>query len=490
MSIHRCRLCNDPAKHLLPCCHLVCDGCLSDMVQDGVSSAGGPVCKVDYENSERRCVTQFVVGDVVDLMMDLVEEPTEDPIDLEDTHASVQFASICVGIANLNVAHRPGIVGRIAALDQLVSALLMRKTGIQQTSLIDQATKEIDADIKAVQNQHDLLVVQRDHIDSVASAVAAVVSGVDAIAAATMVLTRVVHLQQMTLPPLAISRTAHYSARFESISKVYVGVDANGAIVWGRSIDDYVTINLNKPRLVFGSYGSGDGQLDYPRCTAITQQATILVGDCNNRVQEFTPQGQHMRYLAKDLDSSVAGLAVTSSGDVWVSTYNSDVIQLRSGTSGALTRSIECTHARVLALLPDGSLAVGSAGNSQVVLFDPHGTQRWTSTGSRFNYVFGVAAVDNELFVCEYSRHRIQVLSVADGRVLREFGSEQMRYPSRIAYDANARVLLVLEDDKVSVWSLNGNRLFAQRHRCTYRGLAIGEDGTVYLCGTHHILVI
>jgi WD40 repeat protein len=190
----------------------------------------------------------------------------------------------------------------------------------------------------------------------------------------------------------------------------------------------------------------------------------------------------------------VSGLAITSSGDVWVALLYSNRIQLRDGTSGALIRSIECsTPWGLLHLLRGGSLAVGCYSNHTVVLFDANGTQRWSSRGNGFNYVLGAAGVDNELFVCDYRNNRIQVLSITDGRFVRQFGGTgQMYYPSGIAYDANARVLLVLEKEKLSVWSLNGRCL----HKCGEHehynnpSITLSPDGTIYMTSDSHEIVI
>lgn len=121
------------------------------------------------------------------------------------------------------------------------------------------------------------------------------------------------------------------------------------------------------------------------------------------------------------------------------------------------------------------------------------------SAGNRlamtFTMLLGIVAVDNELFVCDYSFNCIQVLSIADGRFVRPMGADQMYCPTGIAFDPNTRLLPVTEEDNVSVWSLDGQRLHSWGSDGSQPGqfvnvsnaITVAADGTVYVAdGVNH----
>jgi hypothetical protein len=227
----------------------------------------------------------------------------------------------------------------------------------------------------------------------------------------------------------------------------------------------------------------------------MTLQGNLLVGDDTGRVQEFTPQGKYVRCLAQNLGSMVTDLAVTSNGDVWVSLYNCDAIQLHDGTSGALIRSVSCSRPWALALMSDGSIAVGCDGLPSIVLFDANGNQRWTCHLRNQTYTRDVAIADNELFVGDFVGKRIQVLSVMDGKITRQICLDEKISTSGIAYDANARVLFVAEHDDVSIWSLGGDFLhsFVTKHYINpmYRKqMAVASDGAIYIADSRDYRII
>ena len=93
-----------------------------------------------------------------------------------------------------------------------------------------------------------------------------------------------------------------------------------------------------------------------------------------------------------------------------------------------------------------------------IVRLNPDGSQHWSSAGngSFCDYVCGVAVGDDEVFVCDCSNDRLQVLSVSDGLFIRTIGDGKTMKPQRVAFDPIARVLLVGENGKILVWSLDG----------------------------------
>ena len=53
------------------------------------------------------------------------------------------------------------------------------------------------------------------------------------------------------------------------------------------------------PHSMFGSHGSGKGQFKYPRGIAFDSEQNVYVGEDrrNTRIQIFTANGEHLRWL-------------------------------------------------------------------------------------------------------------------------------------------------------------------------------------------------
>ena len=270
--------------------------------------------------------------------------------------------------------------------------------------------------------------------------------------------------------------------QIERMSQCINAVDTLRDALFGHR--DYTKIT-GQPTLVFGSEGSGDGQFAYPKCILFDKDNNILVGEhnFNQRIQVLNQQGQHVRYFATGLGSTVTGLTMTPDGNMWVALHDTKTLQLRNGATGDLISYIQLQDSPCgITLTADGaSLAVSFIDAKKVIFINVvDGTQLWESTGNEkfSNGLNGITIANNEVFVCDPNNHQLQVLSLTDGSFVHSIGGRgKMKYPSSVTIDAVSHVLLVGESDKVSVWSLEGVRLHWWGTLGNQPGQVIGVDG-------------
>ena len=460
VGVSVCPYCNDPdPTQQLPCCHSACGVCLADLLQEEPV-----VCRVVVGDTDMVCGTPFTRESVTDVQQQhKVEEgmcpnhPTQ-PLSLVCTTCSQQLCKQCthdekhttvkLGTFRKDLRTRlqqlvEQLVEDVATLDTLSTALWKHK-GATLHSISDedqrqQANKAIEADMKAIQLKRDQLVVHREHLHLAHT------------------LTRMQQLDKQSI-------NRQLPVLHRNVHTLFPSINLN------RFARDYTQIN--QPKMVFGGKGSGTGKLDHLRSIVVVNQhqqqyqdnVIILVGDDNQDVQVFSQLGQRERYLATNLGSAVTGIAVApDSNHVWLCLYGKKILQLCDITTGALVRSIQLDHmAWGITVLPDESLIMSFHRLRKVCRLSPDGVEQWSSAGNgniEYN-LCGIAVAEDEVFVCDWGNHQLQVLNVHNGRFIRTIGgSEQMDHPSDVTWDARAKVLLVGERDKVSVWSRDGRRI-------------------------------
>jgi hypothetical protein len=252
------------------------------------------------------------------------------------------------------------------------------------------------------------------------------------------------------------------------------------------------------PRLVFGSEGADAGQFNRPLGIALANDGNLVVGELTGmRLQTVDQQGQHVRFLTSD-GQNVYAVAMSLDGNgVWTS-HNTPAVHLRDITSGVVVRTINTGGNTVtgVCVCADGAVVVACLSAHQVVCFNPaDDSQRWASGGNGDfgNSVFGVTVSGQHVFVVDYEKHCVQVLSLADGTFVRTIGDNTvMAHSSAVAFDSHANVLIVAEHDKVSVWSVDdGVRRHVWGSEGTgpgqfgggghAMGVCVGADGTVFV---------
>ena len=286
-----CCLCNDLATRLLPCGHTTCDLCLKDLELDG------NVCKISPEDCEEMCNVLFSADEVVEIQSN--DSPGASihwcktcQTTVDDKHAEHEIVALDQAIqAKKDTMQEKAeqLTQDIGTLNQLASAI-WEHNGATLRSMSDegqrqQANKAIEADIKAIQLKRDQLVVHCEHFRLART------------------ITRMQQLEQQhidrRLPILQVTELAK-----QSIHTLFPSLNLTR---FGR---DYTKI-MGRPVRVFGREGHAEGQLYGPRCLCFDKYNNILVVDWHNRIQVFSREGHFLRTFHSDIDSDMAGLALT-----------------------------------------------------------------------------------------------------------------------------------------------------------------------------------
>ena len=134
----------------------------------------------------------------------------------------------------------------------------------------------------------------------------------------------------------------------------------------------------------FGSYGSANGQLQYPRDIAIDSQGLVYVADSwNRRIQKFSPDGKFVGQFGTKgsgpgqlsypvgitIDTAATGLVyVSEHGNARISVFTSDgVFVSRFGSKGSNIDQFNNPYG--LTLDKDGFLYVCDCGNGRLVVY-------------------------------------------------------------------------------------------------------------------------
>ena len=194
-----------------------------------------------------------------------------------------------------------------------------------------------------------------------------------------------------------------------------------GVAVWGDTVYVSDSSNHRVQKLSssgnfvskFGVYGSGEGQLYYPRGICIDPEGKIYVADHNNhRIQIFEPDGTFVSMIPPEEGNikNPWGVAFDSDGNLYVACYGSNTIKIftREGTFLKEYGQGQLTYPAGIAVDEEGySFVVEYGSNYRLHIFDPG--HELVKTLSGFNNPSHVSMnKDGFIFVCDYSNHRIQ----------------------------------------------------------------------------------
>jgi len=188
----------------------------------------------------------------------------------------------------------------------------------------------------------------------------------------------------------------------------------------------------------WGSYGDGAGQLNHPRAIVATSSEYIYVADTDNyRVQEFNNNGKFINQWGSTNDVSlsyVIGVAVDSSGDVYVADTNNRIVKFdkngnfitKFGSYGSGNGQFKDAHD--FCLDSSGNIYVADTGNNRIQKFDSNGNylMQWGSYGrsnGQFNAPLDVIldSLDN-VYVVDNGNHCIKKFD-SNGNYLMQFGN-------------------------------------------------------------------
>jgi subtilisin family serine protease/streptogramin lyase len=260
-------------------------------------------------------------------------------------------------------------------------------------------------------------------------------------------------------------------------------------------------------KFTFGSYGSGNGQLNRPKGIAVDKEGNVWVVDSNNnRVVKFNPKGE---YLSKFGTAGTGNgqfatphdIAFTANGNIWVTDTGNYRVQefdpsgkylAQFGSSG--TGSGKFTYPKGIAIGPNGHIWVSDYLYRRVEEFSASGEFiRAVGQGGEeqitFSYPDGIA-VDSagSVWVADWHNNRVQELS-STGGLLGKFGIEgegdgQLKGPSAI--DIKPSGDLVITDrstGRVQQFTTAGEYVtqFGYHNVSEQEGVAVAPNGIVYV---------
>ena len=237
----------------------------------------------------------------------------------------------------------------------------------------------------------------------------------------------------------------------------------------------------------WGTFGTGDGQFDFPSGIAVDGQGKVYVaGHGNHRVQVFDTDGRFLRKWGTQGSGdgqfeAPLGIAVDGAGNVYVADTENHRVQMFDDTGRFLAKwgtqgntNGEFAFPNAIAVDRSGNVYVADTENHRVQVFDETGRflRKWGTPGAgegRFDLPSGIS-VDGkgDVYVADTENHRIQVFDET-GRFLREWGywgsqDGQFLQPRGIAVDKDGDVY-------VADWGNSRMQVFNSR------GLFIGKWG-------------
>lgn len=217
-------------------------------------------------------------------------------------------------------------------------------------------------------------------------------------------------------------------------------------------------------KIQFGIPGKDEGQLWYPRKVAVMRNTGKYVvcdrGNERSRMQIFTKNGHFLKKIAIRYIDIVAGLAVTSHGEI---------------------------------------VAVDSVSPTVFIIGENGELLRWFDCSDYMREPSDIAIHGREFYVCDFKGHNVVVFS-EDGHFLRRIGCESLtNFPNGIDVSDAGDVLIGDSHGNrfhVAVFSRDGSLIaefecpYVKVSRCC--GLKITSEGYVVTLAknNHHVLVL
>jgi YD repeat-containing protein len=207
----------------------------------------------------------------------------------------------------------------------------------------------------------------------------------------------------------------------------------------------------------FGTYGSGNGQLNNPGDVARDAKGNLWVPDWGNeRIEEFDPEGNYLSQFGESGSGNgqlnhPLGLAIDAEGDIWVVDHSNNRVEQFSpegeylskfGTYGSSKGQFNGPEG--IAIGPSGTIWVSDASRVQTFTQAGVATGVFAGHGTGEGQVGEPAGVDvdseGDVWVADWGNNRVSVFS-EEGEFLFQFGSYgsgegQFEHPASIAIDS------------------------------------------------------
>jgi YD repeat-containing protein len=229
------------------------------------------------------------------------------------------------------------------------------------------------------------------------------------------------------------------------------------------------------------------------------------------RVQEFNTNGEFVTQIGSseagpEQFTSVSGIAVDASDDVWVSDQAANHVDKFGGTSQGYIRQVTSAGTTTASLKKPNGVTVDSSGHVWVADTENNGMDEYSSTGEhlietgaegtalgQFKDPHGLAAdSEGHVWVADTGNSRLEELS-STGTAIRAVGSEgaaagQLKDPVALALDSAGNVWVAdTENNRVEEFSSTGQ--YIRQFNTGYlgaklkkpEGIAIDSSGNVWV---------
>ncbi len=267
----------------------------------------------------------------------------------------------------------------------------------------------------------------------------------------------------------------------------------------------------------WGSYGTGDGEFDYPLGAAVDSSGYIYVIDNENaRIQKFTSDGTYVTQWGSYGSGNGEFInphfiAVDSSNNVYVTDTGNDRVQKFTADGTYVTQwgsygtgDGEFDYPQGIAVDSSGYVYVADNENARIQKFTADGTYvtQWGSYGTgndQFLFPSGMAVDSADyVYVADANNHRVQKFT-ADGIFVTKWGSQgagdgEFDYPLDIAVDS-AGYVYVVEDENARAQKFTSNGIFVTKWGNSGSGdgeflfpsgIAVDSAGYVYVVDSNN----
>ena len=269
-------------------------------------------------------------------------------------------------------------------------------------------------------------------------------------------------------------------------------IRVNGREIAGSPFQVFVKIHptqLGKPvRTISGISG-------YGIAFSNKQQELFVCDRDRNCIAVINTCGKEVRTIAHDNMTSPHGVAVDKDESVYVTERDTGSV-LKFNRDGRLVKICGGLQNPLSVAVADNRVFVSEdEGLVHILDRDLIGKSRQTlsSGNGQFTYPRGVVQAGAELFVADAGNNRIQVFDLK-GHFVRTFGNKGtiVQWPLGLCFDPSSEFLYVTEHDNgcVSMFRPGGEFVASCGKMAPPHGIAIDDDGFVYVCTTKDIVVL